>query len=48
MSAAFLRMNGFRLEFSDLEAYEFILGLYETGSLRFVELEKWLRAHARA
>ena len=48
VSAAFLRVNGYRLDFSDLEAYQFIIGLYETGGLRFVELEKWLRANASA
>ena len=45
VSAAFLRVNGFRLDFDDLEAYEFLIGLYETGRLRFVELESWLRSH---
>jgi death on curing protein len=45
--AAFLRVNGFRLEFDDLEAYEFLIQLYESGRIRFERLEPWLRRHAR-
>ncbi len=48
VTAAFLRVNGFRLDFTDLEAYEFLIGLYETGRMRFFELETWLRAHTSA
>jgi prophage maintenance system killer protein len=44
--AAFLRVNGYRLEFDDLEAFSFLVGLYESGNLRFKELENWLRQHA--
>ena len=46
VTAAFLRVNGYRLEFDDLEAFSFLVGLYETGTLRFKELEVWLRQHA--
>ena len=46
MSAAFLRVNGYRLEFNDLEAYSFLNGLYESGRMRFDELERWLREHS--
>jgi death-on-curing protein len=46
MTAAFLRVNGYRLEFRDLDAYLFLSGLYETGRMRFDELERWLRQHA--
>lgn len=46
MTAAFLRVNGYRLEFNDLEAYGFLNGLYESGRMRFEELERWLREHA--
>jgi death-on-curing protein len=46
VTAAFLRVNGFRLEFDDIEAFSFLVGLYEAGKLRFKELETWLRAHA--
>ena len=46
MTAAFLRVNGYRLEFNDLEAYSFLNGLYESGRMRFDELERWLREHS--
>jgi death-on-curing protein len=29
VAAAFLRVNGYRLAFDDLEAYRFLIGLYE-------------------
>lgn len=41
--AAFLRVNGCRLEFDDLAAFSFLIGLYETGRMRFDELDTWLR-----
>ena len=44
--AAFLRVNGYRLEFDDDEAFSFLVRLYETGTLRFDELDTWLRQHA--
>ncbi len=44
--AAFLRVNGYRLEFDDMEAFSFLVGLYEMGTLRFKELDTWLRQHA--
>jgi death on curing protein len=46
VTAAFLRVNGCRLEFDDTEAFSFLVGLYQTGTLRFKELEVWLRQHA--
>jgi death-on-curing protein len=46
VTAAFLRVNGYRLDFDDSEAFSFLLALYETGTLRFKELETWLRQHA--
>ena len=46
VTAAFVRVNGYRLEFDDGEAFAFLIGLYESGSLRFAELERWLRQHA--
>ena len=45
MTAAFLRVNGYRLEFDDVEAYGFLIELYETGRMRFDELDRWLRRH---
>jgi len=45
VTAAFLKVNGYRLEFDDADAFLFLTGLYESGQMRFVELEKWLRQH---
>jgi death on curing protein len=44
--AAFLRVNGDRLNFDDLSTYRFLISLYEAGNFRFAEMEGWLRAHA--
>jgi death-on-curing protein len=46
MTAAFLKVNGYRLEFNDVDAFSFLSGLCERGALRFTELDKWLRSHA--
>ncbi len=46
VTAAFLKINGYRLAFNDGDAFAFLMSLYETGSLRFRELEQWLREHA--
>ena len=46
VTAAFLRVNGYRLKFDDAEAFSFLIGLYETGRMRFDELDQWLRQHA--
>ena len=45
VTAAFLKVNGYRLDFDDMEAFSFLAGLYEAGRLRFKELEAWLRQH---
>jgi len=47
VTAAFLKVNGYLLEFDDLEALSFLIGLYESGTMQFVGLEKWLRVHAQ-
>jgi death on curing protein len=47
VTAAFLRVNGYRLEFEDSAAYQFMLGLYESNAFKFGALEAWLRQHAR-
>lgn len=47
VTAAFLTVNGYRLLFDDIEAVAFLLRLYESGTLRFQELETWLRHHAQ-
>jgi prophage maintenance system killer protein len=46
VTAAFLKVNGYRLDFDDSEAFASLTGLYETGRLTFKELEAWLRRHA--
>jgi len=46
VTAAFLKLNGYRLEFDDPEVFSFLVGLYDSGTLRFRELETWLRQHA--
>ena len=46
MTAAFLKVDGYRLEFDDQSAFAFIIGLYENGRMRFTELDAWLRLHA--
>jgi death on curing protein len=46
VTVAFLRANGYRVEFNDLDAYSFLIGLYESGRVQFAELEVWLREHA--
>jgi death-on-curing protein len=45
VTAAFLSVNGYKLEFNDLDAYEFLIELYDTGRMRFSELNAWLRKH---
>jgi hypothetical protein len=46
MTAAFLRVilrvNGYRLEFDDIEAFLSLADLYETGRIRFQALDGWL------
>ena len=45
VTAAFLKVNGYRLEFDDIKAYTFLLTLYETGTLQSTKLDAWLRRH---
>jgi len=48
LTAAFLRVNGYVLASDDTVAYSFLLGLYESGTFRFAELETWLRQHTKS
>lgn len=41
----FLYINGLRIVAGPLEPYEFVIGLYENGRLKFEFLEIWLREH---
>ena len=47
-TAVFLRLNGYRLLFDDLQAYEWLISLYETGRMKKAVFEEWLRSHAQA
>ncbi len=47
VTAGFLRINGFRLNFDDLEAYHFLMQLYESNQFCWERLEPWLRQHAQ-
>jgi death-on-curing protein len=42
----FLLLNGYTLLFDDLEAYNWLIGLYESGRVRKSTIERWLRQHA--
>jgi death-on-curing protein len=44
-TAAFLKVNGYSLEFTDASAFAFLIDLYENGRMRFDELNVWLRQH---
>ena len=46
-TAAFLRVNGYRLEFNDAGAFSFLLDLYETGRMRLEELDRWASSTRR-
>jgi death-on-curing protein len=47
VTAAFLRINGFRLDFDDLDAYHFLIQLYEDNQFCWDRLEPWLRQYAQ-
>jgi len=47
VTAAFLSVNGYKLEFEDATAFQFMIELYESGTFRFAKLEAWLRQHVR-
>lgn len=44
----FLRLNGFLFEADPIEAYDFMIGLFDRGEFRFEKLEPWLREKTRA
>jgi death-on-curing protein len=47
VTAGFLHINGWRLEFDDRQAYHFLMELYERNRFRFELLEPWLRQHVQ-
>ena len=48
LTSAFLSVNGVELIFDDLEAYTFVIDLYDSGTFKREMLEKWLRVHERS
>lgn len=44
----FLAINGIRITAEAGPAYDFLIGLYESGSLSFENLEAWLRSNTSA
>jgi len=45
-TGVFLLLNGYRLLFDDLQAYTWLIGLYEAGKVSKASIEPWLRHHA--
>jgi death-on-curing protein len=43
----FLRLNGFLFDADPVEAYDFMIGLFERGAFRFEQLEPWLRENTK-
>jgi death on curing protein len=46
-TAVFLTLNGYKLSFDDIEAYDWLMGLFEASRLTKANLESWLRQHAQ-
>ncbi|PYY10977.1 MAG: type II toxin-antitoxin system death-on-curing family toxin [Acidobacteria bacterium] len=46
-TAVFLRLNSYKLVFDDVEAYESLISLYETGRVTKAAVAEWLRSHSR-
>jgi len=46
-TGVFLLLNGLKLQFDDLEAYNWLMGLYETGRVTKAILDPWLREHGK-
>lgn len=44
-TAAFLRMNRYRLLVNEWEAYRWLIERYESGTMRKPLIEQWLRDH---
>jgi len=45
-TGVFLLLNGYRLLFDDLEAYHWLIELYESGRVSKSSIEAWLRGHS--
>lgn len=46
-AAVFLRLNGYKLLFDDVELYDWMMSLYETGRFTKAAADEWFRSHAR-
>lgn len=46
-AAVFLRLNGYKLLFDDVEAYGWLMSIYERARLTRAAVAEWLRSHAR-
>lgn len=44
-AAVFLILNNYKLKFSDLEAYRWLMDLFERGALTRAAVEDWFRNH---
>lgn len=47
-TGVFLLLNGYKLVFNDLEAYDWLIDLYKRGRISKTNIELWLREHAKA
>lgn len=47
-TGVFLLLNGYKLVFNDLEAYDWLIDLYKRGRISKTNIEPWLREHAKA
>jgi death on curing protein len=45
-TGVFLLLNGYRLLLEDLEAYNWLIELYDSGRVNKSTIEPWLRGHA--
>lgn len=45
-TGVFLLLNGYRLLLDDLEAYNWLIELYDSGRVNKSTIEPWLRGHA--
>ncbi len=44
-AGVFLRINGFKLNFNDIEAYEWLIARYERNEVTKKRIEEWFRDH---
>ena len=44
-AAVFLRLNGYKLQFDDIDAYKWLIARYESNEVTKDRIEQWFRAH---